>query len=434
MLELHNIVKKYSSGDNEVTALNGVSLKFRKNEFVSILGPSGCGKTTMLNIIGGLDRYTDGDLVINGVSTKEYRDRDWDTYRNHSIGFVFQSYNLIPHQSVLSNVELALTLSGVSKTERRQRAKDALAQVGLGDQLHKKPSQMSGGQMQRVAIARALVNNPDILLADEPTGALDTVTSVQIMDLLKEVAKDRLVIMVTHNPELAAEYSTRIVRLSDGVVIDDTRPFEGEPAPEDGAVVVKKPKKDKLKGKKAKTSMSFFTALSLSTNNLLTKKGRTALTSFAGSIGIIGIALVLALSTGIQTYIDQVQEDTLSTYPLTINKTDTDMSAMMSAMTQVAESTEEQEEGKIYVDDSMGTMMSAMTATVSNNLEKFKLHLDENYVNIANYVSDIQYTYDFELQVFSDDGKTQISPTTIFESMGEMFSGVGEMVQSSKIT
>ena len=431
MLELHNIVKKYSSGDNEVTALNGVSLKFRKNEFVSILGPSGCGKTTMLNIIGGLDRYTDGDLVINGVSTKEYRDRDWDTYRNHSIGFVFQSYNLIPHQSVLSNVELALTLSGVSKTERRQRAKDALAQVGLGDQLHKKPSQMSGGQMQRVAIARALVNNPDILLADEPTGALDTVTSVQIMDLLKEVAKDRLVIMVTHNPELAAEYSTRIVRLSDGVVIDDTRPFEGEPAPEDGAVVVKKPKKDKLKGKKAKTSMSFFTALSLSTNNLLTKKGRTALTSFAGSIGIIGIALVLALSTGIQTYIDQVQEDTLSTYPLTINKTDTDMSAMMSAMTQVAESTEEQEEGKIYVDDSMGTMMSAMTATVSNNLEKFKLHLDENYVNIANYVSDIQYTYDFELQVFSDDGKTQISPTTIFESMGEMFSGVGEMVQSS---
>ena len=431
MLELNNIVKKYSSGDNEVLALNGVNLKFRKNEFVSILGASGCGKTTMLNIIGGLDRYTDGDLVINGVSTKEFKDRDWDTYRNHSIGFVFQSYNLIPHQSVLSNVELALTLSGVSKSERRQRAKEALQKVGLGDQLHKKPSQMSGGQMQRVAIARALVNNPEILLADEPTGALDTTTSVQIMELLKAVAADRLVIMVTHNPELAAEYSTRIVRLSDGVVIDDTQPYEGDPVPEGGAVLAKRPKRDKSKGRKAKTSMSFLTALSLSMNNLLTKKGRTALTSFAGSIGIIGIALVLALSTGIQEYIDQVQEDTLSTYPLSIYETDTDMSAMMGAMTQVSESVENQEEGKIYVDDSMGTMMSAMTATVSNNLEKFKIYLDENYIKIADKVSDIQYTYDFELQVFSGDGKTQISPTTIFDNMGDMFSGVGEMVANS---
>ena len=289
MLELNNIVKTYLSGDNEVRALNGVSLKFRRNEFVSILGPSGCGKTTLLNIVGGLDRYTSGDLVINGISTKQFKDGDWDSYRNHSIGFVFQSYNLIPHQSVLSNVELALTLSGVSKSERRARAIKALEEVGLGDQLHKRPNQMSGGQMQRVAIARALVNNPDILLADEPTGALDTATSVQIMELLKNVAKDRLVIMVTHNPELAEEYSTRIVRLRDGQVLDDTAPFEGEPVAEIAPVE----KKRKKKAKKQKTSMSFLTALSLSKNNLLTKKGRTILTSFAGSIGIIGIALIL---------------------------------------------------------------------------------------------------------------------------------------------
>ena len=434
MLELHNIVKKYSSGDNEVVALGGVSLKFRKNEFVSILGASGCGKTTMLNIIGGLDRYTDGDLVIGGVSTKEYKDRDWDTYRNHSIGFVFQSYNLIPHQSVLSNVELALTLSGVSKHERRQRAKEALIKVGLGDQLHKRPSQMSGGQMQRVAIARALVNNPEILLADEPTGALDTTTSVQIMDLLREVASDRLVIMVTHNPELAEEYSTRIVRLSDGLVIDDTDPYEGDEeiiALTENAPKAKKAKKDLSKGKKTKTSMSFLTALSLSMNNLLTKKGRTALTSFAGSIGIIGIALVLSLSTGINAYIDQVQEDTLSSFPLTINKTDTDMSAMLSAMTQVSEATAEQEDGKIYVDNSMGTMAQAMSSTVENDLEAFKKYIEENYDSIDDYVMDIQYTYDMVMQIYSADGSTRVNPTTLFENMGDMYSGLGDLITSS---
>ena len=338
MLELKDIRKQYGVGDSIVHALAGVSLKFRENEFVSILGASGCGKTTMLNIIGGLDRYTSGDLVINGKSTKDFKDSDWDTYRNHSIGFVFQSYNLIPHQTVLANVELALTLSGVSKAERRQRATEALTKVGLGDQLNKKPNQMSGGQMQRVAIARALVNNPDILLADEPTGALDTTTSVQIMDLLKEVAREKLVIMVTHNPELAEEYSTRIVRLSDGQVVSDTAPYNGEdvvitPIVE-APVEAVKPTKKKEKAKKAdrKKSMSFGTALSLSFNNLLTKKARTFLTSFAGSIGIIGIALILSLSNGIQAYIDQVQEDTLSTYPLTLNKTTQDYASMMQAM------------------------------------------------------------------------------------------------------
>ena len=360
MLELRNIVKTYETGDTVVSALAGVSLCFRENEFVSILGASGCGKTTLLNIVGGLDRYTDGDLVINGKSTKLFRDRDWDTYRNHSIGFVFQSYNLIPHQTVLSNVELALTLSGISKSERRQRAIEALKNVGLGDQLHKKPNQMSGGQMQRVAIARALVNNPDILLADEPTGALDTQTSVQIMELLKEVAKDRLVIMVTHNPELAEEYSTRIVRLSDGQVIGDSNPIGDEEyeqlANKDREALIEA-KKDK-KAKKAeakKSSMSFATAISLSFKNLLTKKGRTVMTSFAGSIGIIGIALILALSNGIQIFIDQIQEDTLSTYPLSIQQETSDLSAMMSAMTEVeADANEVKDPNKIYVDDSMG--------------------------------------------------------------------------------
>jgi len=435
MLELHNIVKKYSSGDNEVLALRGVSLKFRKNEFVSILGASGCGKTTMLNIIGGLDRYTEGDLIINGVSTKEFRDRDWDTYRNHSIGFVFQSYNLIPHQTVLSNVELALTLSGVSKSERRQRAKDALEKVGLGDQLHKKPSQMSGGQMQRVAIARALVNNPDILLADEPTGALDTTTSVQIMELLKEVAKDRLVIMVTHNPELAAEYSTRIVRLSDGMVTDDSMPYEGDPRPEN-EVVLKKPKKDRSKGKKAKTSMSFLTAISLSTKNLMTKKGRTVMTSFAGSIGIIGIALVLALSNGINLFIAQVQEDTLSTYPLTIQKETQDMSAMMSAMTSTSDTPEEIDDNKIYVDNSLDKMVSAMTSSVSNDLESFKIHL-EAHPEINDYVSDIQYTYAYDVKVFNTTAKkadgelispTQLGMANLLSNMGDYFAGMSNMV------
>ena len=439
MLELHNIVKKYSSGDNEVLALGGVSLKFRKNEFVSILGASGCGKTTMLNIIGGLDRYTEGDLVINGISTKEYRDRDWDTYRNHSIGFVFQSYNLIPHQTVLSNVELALTLSGISKHERRQRAKEALQKVGLGDQLHKRPSQMSGGQMQRVAIARALVNNPEILLADEPTGALDTTTSVQIMDLLKEVASDRLVIMVTHNPELAAEYSTRIVKLSDGLVIDDTDPYEGKPEAVcecEECAAVKKKKKDRSKGKKAKTSMSFFTAISLSTKNLLTKKGRTILTSFAGSIGIIGIALVLALSNGINLFIAQVQEDTLSTYPLTLQKETQDMSAMLSAMTSTSNTPEEIDDKKIYVDNSLDKMVSAMTSSVSNDLESFKVYL-EAHPEINDYVSDIQYTYAYNIKVFNTTAKNAngelISPTELgmanmLSNMGDYFAGMSSMV------
>ena len=429
MLELKDIRKQYGEGDSVVHALSGVDLKFRENEFVSILGASGCGKTTMLNIIGGLDRYTSGDLIINGKSTKDFKDADWDSYRNHSIGFVFQSYNLIPHQTVLSNVELALTLSGVSKAERRKRAKEALEKVGLGDQIHKKPNQMSGGQMQRVAIARALVNNPDILLADEPTGALDTVTSVQIMDLLKEVAREKLVIMVTHNPDLASEYSTRIVKLSDGKVIDDTDPFDGEyavSAPETAVAEIK------AKDKKAKKkNMSFPTAVSLSFNNLLTKKARTILTSFAGSIGIIGIALILSLSNGIQAYIDRVQEDTLSTYPLSIQKETQDFSAMLSAMTEVSEiNPDELDPNKIYVDDSLGTMMSAMSATVSNDLEKFKAYIDENYDQLKDSVSDIQYTYDFDLQIFTADGKTQVSPTEIFDNMGDAFAGISEMMSS----
>jgi len=421
LLQLKNISKVYDTGDTPVHALNGADIEFRENEFVSVLGQSGCGKTTLLNIIGGLDRYTDGDLIINGKSTKNFKDSDWDTYRNHSVGFVFQSYNLIPHQTVLANVELALTLSGVSKAERRRRAAEALERVGLGDQLKKKPNQMSGGQMQRVAIARAIVNDPDILLADEPTGALDTATSIQIMDILKDIAKDKLVIMVTHNPELAEKYSTRIVKLLDGRVIDDSDPYHYEGEPEG---VVRKTEVQKSK----KTSMSFGTALSLSLNNLMTKKGRTVLTSFAGSIGIIGIALILALSTGIQAYIDTVQEDTLSTYPLSITKETRDLEAMMSAMTQVDESEDHKDSDMIYVDDSLGTMMGAMSATVSNNLEAFKKHLDEHYDEIEKYVSDIQYTYDFDLQVFTSDGKTQVNPTTIFDNMGDAFTGIGDMI------
>ena len=432
MLELKQIRKQYGEGESVVNALNGVSLKFRESEFVSILGASGCGKTTLLNIVGGLDRYTSGDLIINGKSTKDFDDGDWDTYRNHSIGFVFQSYNLIPHQTVLSNVELALTLSGVSKAERRQRATEALRKVGLGDQLHKRPNQMSGGQMQRVAIARALVNNPDILLADEPTGALDTATSVQIMDLLKEVAREKLVIMVTHNPELAAEYSTRIVKLSDGEVIDDTNPYECEEvaAPAESAQLTKKEKKAK-KEKNKKKSMSFATAISLSFNNLLTKKARTILTSFAGSIGIIGIALILALSNGIQAYIDQVQEDTLSTYPLTVERETQDFAAMFSAMTEVSDIDPESiDPNKIYVDDSLGTMMSAMSATVSNDMVAFKQYLLDNYDQLEDAVSDIQYTYDFDLQIFTGDGKTQVSPTEIFDHMGDSFAGISEMMKT----
>lgn len=327
MLKLKNIEKNYYVGDNVIRALRGVSLEFRKNEFVSILGPSGCGKTTLLNIIGGLDKYTTGDLVIDGESTKNFGDIDWDTYRNHRIGFVFQTYNLIHHQNVLANVELALTLSGVSKSERKRRAIEALESVGLHDQIYKRPNQLSGGQMQRVAIARALVNNPDIILADEPTGALDTKTSEQIMDILKEISKDKLIIMVTHNPEIASKYSTRIIRLLDGIVTDDSNPYTA--AEEEAEKPIKKDKKAKRKSFKH-TSMSFFTALSLSLKNLFTKKGRTILTAFAGSIGIIGISLVLALSNGFQTYIDKMQSDTLSAYPLTISDSALDISSFMN--------------------------------------------------------------------------------------------------------
>ncbi len=432
MLELKGIKKDYPAGSLTVHALRGIDLKFRRSEFVAILGPSGCGKTTLLNIVGGLDGYTEGDLIINGTSTKQYKDRDWDAYRNHSIGFVFQSYNLIPHQTVLRNVELALTLSGVGKAERKQRAKAALEAVGLGDQLSKRPSEMSGGQMQRVAIARALVNNPDIILADEPTGALDTETSVQVMEILKNVAKDRLVIMVTHNPELANEYATRIINMLDGRILKDSAPLtEMEIVEEDQRVAALK---EAAKGKKKdkQPSMSFGTSFMLSLTNLFTKKGRTALTSFAGSIGIIGIALILAVSQGTSAFIDYVQESTLSSYPLTIQEQTQDYSAMMGAMMEVHESMEaDRDPDKIYVDDSLGTMMGAMNATTSNNLEKFKAHIDEHYDELKPYLSGIQYTYNFDLQVFTGDGKTQVSPTTIFDNMGSAFSGITELMQAS---
>ena len=426
MLKLVNITKTYEVGDSEaVKALQGVDIEFRKNEFVSILGQSGCGKTTLLNIVGGLDRYTDGDLIINGRSTKEYRDHDWDTYRNHSIGFVFQSYNLIPHQTVLSNVELALTLSGVSKTERRKRAVAALERVGLGDQLNKKPNQMSGGQMQRVAIARALINDPEILLADEPTGALDSETSVQIMELLKEVADDRLVIMVTHNPDLAEEYSTRIIRLLDGKVVGDTNPYDS--AAEDGSVQKEETdaeRKEKLKKHRKKgTSMSFFTALSLSLNNLMTKKGRTFMTSFAGSIGIIGIALILSLSSGFQAYIDKVQEDTLSSYPITINAEEMDMSALLEAMTDNKKDRENREKDKVYPNTDMYDMMNAMfnSEAKQNDLKTFKEWIDSGESKIENYASAIQYGYNSPLQVYvSDTSKGILAANDI----ASLFSGI----------
>lgn len=408
MLELKEIVKDYETSSTTVHALKNVSIKFRENEFVSILGHSGCGKTTLLNIIGGLDQYTSGDLIINGKSTKTFRDKDWDTYRNHSIGFVFQSYNLIPHQTVLSNVELALTLSGVSKAERRKRAVEALERVGLGDQLYKKPNQMSGGQMQRVAIARALVNNPDILLADEPTGALDTATSVQIMELLKEIAEDKLVIMVTHNPDLANTYSTRIIRLSDGVIRDDTNPYEGEQE----ATELSKVKK---------TSMSFFTALSLSLNNLMTKKGRTFLTAFAGSIGIIGIALILSLSNGIQEYIDKVQEDTLSSYPIQINAQTMDTTSLMEAMMGLRNETAEHEPDRVYSNDLMGQMVNTMLSEIeTNNLYLFKKELETPENEIAELSSELQYTYDVTPNIFvedTSDGINQVNPNTVIQEM-----------------
>lgn len=426
MLELNDIKKDYVSGSTTVSALKGINLRFRDCEFVSILGQSGCGKTTMLNIIGGLDKYTSGDLKINGVSTKNYKDRDWDFYRNNSIGFVFQSYNLIPHQTVLSNVELALTLSGVSKTERKRRAIEALEKVGLGEQIHKKPNQMSGGQMQRVAIARALVNNPDILLADEPTGALDTETSIQIMELLKEISKDRLIIMVTHNPDLAKDYSTRIVRLLDGVITDDSDPYTLEDMEADirakEAVKVKASEKNKKKsGKKQKTSMSFFTALSLSFNNLMTKKTRTILTAFAGSIGIIGIAMILSISNGIQLYIDRVQRDTLSSYPITLQAESIDISSMVTSMTGNSDSEEHEDKSKIYSNDIMGDMINTMVKEVkSNNLSEFKKYIENGGSDIKSYVSDIQYSYDVPLNIYMKDtsnGVEQLNPSTMFDSI-----------------
>ena len=375
MLKLKNITKQYVLGDNKVDALKGVDLRFRKSEFVSILGPSGCGKTTLLNIIGGLDQYTKGDLLINNVSTKQYNDRDWDTYRNHSIGFVFQSYNLIPHQTVLGNVEIALTLSGVSKQERRHRAIQALKEVGLGDQIHKKPNAMSGGQMQRVAIARALVNNPDIILADEPTGALDTETSVQVMEILKEVAKHRLVIMVTHNPDLAEQYSTRIIRMLDGKLLSDSNPITEEESKKYDEV--NKPNKSKKKEKKP--TMSFWTSFKLSLKNLFTKKGRTLLTSFAGSIGIIGIALILAVSQGMTTYINHVQETTLSSYPITLESTTVDLSALMESMMGAGGSDKTHENDAIYKDPLIGELVNALANIKANenDLKSFKKYLEQ---------------------------------------------------------
>lgn len=410
MLQLKNIVKQYGEGDNAVRALNGVSISFRENEFVSILGHSGCGKTTLLNIIGGLDHYTSGDLVINGISTKDYKDRDWDAYRNHTIGFIFQSYNLIPHQTVLANVELALTISGVSKSERRRRAIEALEKVGLGNQIHKKPNQMSGGQMQRVAIARALINNPDILLADEPTGALDSETSIQVMELLKEIAKDKLVIMVTHNPELAEQYSTRIVRIKDGLLTDDSDPFEPEQA--DAPV----------DAKKKRVSMSFLTAISLSLNNLLTKKGRTILTAFAGSIGIIGIALILSLSTGINDYINEIQEATLSSYPIQIFEEAADTAALMNAMMDnspnKSDDGEEAElDNVVHGNTAVYEIFNSLNSSAKqkNDMPAIKNFLD-NDETIQENASSVSYSYDIQMPIFTKDPSGKIVKSDFTET------------------
>jgi putative ABC transport system permease protein len=406
MLELKNIIKDYPAGGESVHALKGINLQFRENEFVSILGPSGCGKTTMLNIIGGLDHYTDGDLVINGKSTKDFKDRDWDSYRNHSIGFVFQSYNLIPHQTVLQNVELALSLSGVSKSERKKRAKAALESVGLGSQLNKKPSEMSGGQMQRVAIARALVNNPDIILADEPTGALDTETSIQVMDILKEVAKDRLVIMVTHNPELAEKYSTRIIRMLDGKITDDSAPLSSDEIKKEEKKCRDKTDKDK---KIKKPSMSFATSFGLSLKNLFTKKGRTALTSFAGSIGIIGIALIFAVSQGMTTYINTIQEETLSSYPLTLEAQHMDMGSLMETFMGQATSNGEHENDAVYEKGMLYDLINSLNTmeTDDNDLKAFKEYIEKERANedsstgLHDAVNGVQYTYDMDMLVYT---------------------------------
>ena len=416
MLKLVNIKKEYITAASKVEALKGIDIEFRKSEFVSILGQSGCGKTTLLNIIGGLDRYTSGDLIINGKSTKKFKDKDWDAYRNYSVGFVFQSYNLIPHQTVLSNVELALTLSGVSRKERKQRAIEALEKVGLKEQIHKKPNQLSGGQMQRVAIARALVNNPDIILADEPTGALDTKTSVQIMEILKEISKDKLIVMVTHNAELAEKYSTRVIKILDGLITDDSNPITEE--------------EKQQKAKSGRTSMKFFTALHLSLNNLMTKKGRTLLTSFAGSIGIIGIALILAISTGVQNYINKVEEDTLSSYPITIEKSTIDMGSMMeSMMGQKEVDKDSQEEGKVYSSDIMDEMLTTLSnKKENNNLTELKKYIDEGNNEISNNSNGVQYSYDLKINLYDKDtsnGVKQINPSTVMNQIG-----MGDLIES----
>ena len=419
MLVLKNITKDYSEGETRVEALRGVDLTFGESEFAAILGPSGCGKTTLLNIIGGLDRYTTGDLIIRGKSTKQFTERDWDTYRNHSVGFVFQSYNLIPHQTVLANVELALTLSGVSREERRRRAVDALEQVGLGDQLKKKPNQLSGGQMQRVAIARALVNDPEVLLADEPTGALDSGTSIQVMEILQQVAKDRLVIMVTHNPDLADQYATRIIRLMDGRVTSDNA-AQGIAAAEE----------QETGAKQRKTSMSFVTALNLSLNNLMTKKGRTILTAFAGSIGIIGIALILSLSNGVNRYIERVQRDTLSSYPLQIDERTVDMTDTVAGLMDIDLEGKEREDGKVYSGSRMTRLMSSwMSGVTENNLEAFKAWLEDPATGIDPLVSGISYEYNTPLLIYRTDLDTpvQVNPSTVMESTGmaDMMSMMG---------
>ena len=420
MLQLKEIKKDYITGDQPVHALKGIDLGFRESEFVAILGHSGCGKTTLLNIIGGLDKYTSGDLVINGKSTKHFSDADWDAYRNHSIGFVFQSYNLIPHQSVLSNVELALTISGVGKAERKRRATEALEKVGLGDQLNKKPNQMSGGQMQRVAIARALVNDPDILLADEPTGALDSETSVQIMDLLKEISSNKLIIMVTHNPELAESYASRIIRIKDGVIIGDSDPYT--PEGEETSTASKKERR---------TSMSFLTALSLSLNNLMTKKTRTVLTAFAGSIGIIGIALIMSLSNGIQNYIDKVQADTLSSYPITIQAESVDMTSMMTSLMGVRSQAEGgmHDKDAVYSSTVMYDMMNSMISAdkQTNNLKPFKEYIEDENSEIAQYISSVQYTYDLDMNLYAEDVDGNIAKTDVVQlmqtAMSSMYGG-----------
>ena len=439
MLKLKNIVKEYGTDDFTVRALSGIDIEFRKNEFVAILGPSGCGKTTLLNIIGGLDRYTSGQLSVNGRRTEDFEDADWDTYRNHSIGFVFQTYNLIPHQTVLSNVELALTLSGVSKTERRRRAVEALTQVGLADQINKKPNQMSGGQMQRVAIARALVNDPEILLADEPTGALDSENSVQIMEILKEISKDKLIIMVTHNPELAEQYATRIVRLLDGRITGDTDPYVTEDVPAEETCRDKKrnAKKDRYD---KHTSMSFWTALSLSKNNLMTKKTRTLLTAFAGSIGIIGIALILSLSNGISAYINRVQEDTLSSYPITLEAESIDISSMFASMTgaDMTDGTESSDPVKtdeelgdyIYTNTALYDLMNSLNSieTTKNNLSAFREYImkedAEGKTPLSDYASSVMYSYDVPMNIYVEDKNGDIVKADAMTMMQEMMSTV----------